>query len=647
MQRLVRSVLLTLLLLAGPTAGGAWAQGVSRPSSAPAIGAPLPRAEDKDYPGVIRLEVDATDLARKIFRIRQTIPVAQAGPLTLLYPEWIPGNHAPRGPVYNYAGLRISANGKPIAWKRDAADMFAFRIEVPQGARSIDIEAQFLNPVEPTQGPIVVTADMMRFNWYAATLYPAGHYARGVRFDATLKLPKDWTYASALETESRRGDTVRFKTVSMETLLDSPVYAGAHGKTWELQPAGTSTVRLNAFGDTAEMISPTEDVLQIHRNLIVQADKLFGGARQFNHYDFLLSVSERLAGAGIEHHRSSSNGVRGGYFRNWTTALTSRDLLAHEYVHSWNGKFRRPADLWTPHYNTPMGDSLLWVYEGQTQYWGLVLAARSGFLTRDQALETLAITAAAYEARAGRAWRPLADTTLDPIIAARRALPWRSWQRSEDYYSEGQLIWLDADTRIRESSGDQKSLDDFAKAFFGGRDGDWGVLTYTRADVVAAMKSVASLDWEVFFKARVDDVAPTAPLDGLARGGYRLVYRTTPGEVWKDNEERNRLADLTYSAGLVVGDNARIQSVQWEGPAFEAGLTSGLQIEAVNGKEFSLAALRDAVAATGRDGKLDLLVRIEGDLQTVSLKGVKGPRYPSLERVEGSPDRLGAILAAR
>jgi predicted metalloprotease with PDZ domain len=634
------------LLLMGLAPADVHAQAISKPRGLAGEHAPgRPSPQDIAYPGVMTLEIDATDLVRKIWRVRQVIP-ARPGRLTLLYPQWIPGNHAPRGPIYNYAGLRISAKGKALAWRRDPFDVFAFEVDVPQGVDAIEVNADFLTPLEAAQGPTMATGEMMRLNWYVAALYPAGHYARRIMVDASVKLPKGWDHATALEPSAGRDGWVRFKTASLETVLDSPLFAGAHVRKYDLDPGGRTRVTLNALGDEPEMVAADDGFLQVHRNLVKQADKLFG-TRPFDHYDFLLSVSEKLATAGTEHHRSSNNGVRRGYFTGWPDQLVSRDLLAHEYVHAWNGKHRRPADLWTPEYSTPMGTSLLWVYEGQTQYWGQVLAARSGFLSLEQALDQLAMTAASFDARVGRQWRALADTTMDPTIAARRSLPWSSWQRSEDYYSEGLLIWLDADTLIREQTDDRKSLDDFAKSFFGGREGDWGVVTYTRADVAAGLNAVSKHDWTKFMQARVDQVAPEAPLDGLRRGGYRLAWSDKPGPVWSDAESRAAILNLTYSVGLTVGVSGRIAGVQWEGPAFKAGLTPTTLIEAVNGQAFSFEAMKQAVDATARGRKVELLVRREQAFETVEIDYLGGARYPRLERIPGTRARLDEIFAAR
>lgn len=624
----------------------ALAQRVTNSTPQPVAAAPaIPAPRDVAYPGVLTLEIDATDLDRRIFGIRQTIPVAKAGNLTLLYSEWIPGNHAPRGPIYNYSGLKFLAGGKPLKWTRDPADVFAFHVDVPSGVKSIEVEAKFLSAIEAAQGPVMMTPEMLRLNWYIGALYPAGHFARKVNFDVSVKLPAGWDYATALGTASTSNGVVKFKTAPWETVIDSPLFAGKHMRKFDLDPGGRSRVTLNVMGDEPGQVDPSPDIIAVHRNLIVQADKLFG-ARHFDHYDFLVSISDRLATSGIEHQRSSNNGVRSGYFTAWTTGFVSKDLLAHEYVHSWNGKYRRPAELWVPNFNVPMRAGLLWVYEGQTQYWGHVLAARSGFVSKQQALDLIANNAATYDTRTGRDWRPLADTTLDPVIAARRSLPWHNWQRSEDYYSEGQLIWMDVDTLIRERSGGKRSLDDFARAFFGVNDGDWGTLTYTRRDIVAALNKVEPYDWEAFFAKRVDDVAPSAPLDGLERGGYRLVYGDAPNAVTRDQESRTRSAGLLYSIGLSADSAGKITYIQWDGPAFKAGLNTSLTITGVNGQSYSPERLRAAVAASV-NMPVELLIRYQDEFRTVSIDYNGGHRYPRLERIAGKPAYIDDILTPR
>jgi predicted metalloprotease with PDZ domain len=355
-----------------------------------------------------------------------------------------------------------------------------------------------------------------------------------------------------------------------------------------------------------------------------------------------------MSGIGLEHHRSSENGVGAEYFLEWDKALDDRDLLPHELTHSWNGKFRRPADLWTADYNVPMRNSLLWVYEGQTQYWGQVLSARSGLWSRQDALDALAHTAATFDARVGRAWRPLQDTTNDPIISQRRPQPWRTWQRSEDYYSEGLLIWLDADTLIRERTRGTRSLDDFARIFFGQNSGSWTPSTYAFEDVVAALNQIMPYDWTSFLRVRLDTAGGAAPLDGVTRGGWRLVYTDERTNYFRQYEANNELSDFMFSIGAVFDKSSNVTQVQWDAPAFNAGLTVGAQAIAVNGESFNADALRRAItAAKDNSAPVELLVKNGDQYRTLAIEYHDGLRYPRFERIPGTTDRLGAILSPR
>jgi predicted metalloprotease with PDZ domain len=626
------------------------APALAQPSPGPqpdALPAPVPPPRDVAYPGTLKLEVDATDLDRRIFRVRETIPVTGAGPMTLLYPQWVPGGHTPRNPLHGVAGLTIRANGQPVAWMRDPVEVYAFHVTPPAGATSLEVEFQYLAPTASDQGSIVVTPEALRAQWITLALYPAGYFARRIPVDASIRLPDGWGYGTALETASAAGGMVRFKTTDFDTLTDSPLLAGRYFKQVELDTSGKSPVRLDMVADSPEQLAATPEQIEKHRELVRQADKLYG-ARHFDHYDFLFALSDRLGGIGLEHHRSSEDGTQANYFTDWAKTAPNRNLLPHEYSHSWDGKFRRPADLWTPNLNVPMRDSLLWVYEGQDQYWGYVLGARSGLVTKQQTLDALAMTAATYSpGRPGRTWRSVEDTTNDPIIANRRPQAWTSWQRSEDYYSEGQLVWLDADTLIREQSGGKKSLDDFARSFFGIDDGSWTPVTYTFDDVVAALNKVWPYDWAGFLNARINAVSPKFPLDGLARGGYRLVFTETPTDFWKDNEGVRKTVDLTYSLGLTLNREANVTSVLWDGPAFKAGLTVGDRIIAVNGIAYDADRLKTAITAAKAGPPVSLIVK-DGDhyrVVTVDYRG--GLRYPRLERIEGTPDRLAAIYTSK
>jgi len=627
------------------TAGGA-VRGQTMPQPAP----PAPEIEaprDIPYPGTIRLSVDATDLPHGIFSVRETIPVAGPGPITLLYPKWLPGNHSPTGPIDKLAGLTITANGAPVTWRRDPADVYAFHVDTPAGASGLDVAFQFLSAVSMREGRVMMTPDMLSLQWNTVAFYPAGYFSRQVMFEPRVTIPDGFSLASALETASTMGNATIFKPTPFNTLVDSPLIAGRYFHRFDLDPGAPTRVSLDVVADRPELLAASDPELATHRALVQQARKLYA-SHHYDHYDFLLSISDRMGGIGLEHHQSSEDGVAPKYFTDWDKMAPERDLLPHEYTHSWNGKFRRAADLWTPNFNVPMRDSLLWVYEGQTQYWGYVLAARAGLLTRQEALDAIAGVAATYDHRVGREWRDLEDTTNDPIIGMRRPLSWRSWQRSEDYYSEGQLVWLDADTLIRQLSGGKRSLDDFAKTFFGVDDGSFVTRTYTFEDVVAALNGVQSYDWASFLHARLKGHGPGAPLDGLARGGYRLVYSDTQSPYLKNTETIRKITDLSYSIGVIIGKDGILSDVAWDGPAFKAGLTADTQIIAVNGNTYDADGLKDAITAAHRAAApLQLLVKDNDTYRTVSIDYHDGLRYPYLERVGSVAPSLDAILQPR
>ena len=643
-------------VVGGAILGWAALAGVAAAEPPPQPAPPAPTiAEPRDipFPGVIGLTVDVTDLAHAIFRAHETIPVAAPGPLTLLYPEWLPGNHSPTGPIDKLAGLTIRAGGKPLEWRRDPVDVYAFHIDVPAGVSQVDVDLQFLSPVSTREGRVMMTPEMLRLQWNTVALYPAGYFSRQVQIQPSVVIPPGFTLATALDVKDAAGGVTTFKPTDFETLVDSPLLAGRYFHRFDLDPSGKVRVGLDVVADRPGDLGATPPQIAIHQALVQQAAKLYG-SHHYDHYDFLFSLSDRLGAIGLEHQQSSEDGSEAKYFVDWDKNPVGHDLLAHEYTHSWNGKFRRPADLWTPSFNVPMRGSLLWVYEGQTQYWGYVLAARAGLLTRQQALDAIALTAASYDHRVGRTWRALEDTTNDPVISMRRPQSWLSWQRSEDYYAEGELLWLDADTLIRQLSGGRRSLDDFARTFFGVDDGSVVTHTYTFGDVVAALDSVQPHDWATFLRQRLEGRGPGAPLDGLRRGGYRLVYTDTPTDYFKGAELRRKATDLTFSLGMVIGRDGTLAEVQWDGPAFKAGLTVGTQLVAVDGEAFVADDLKDEVKrAKGGTTPLDLLVRNKDDFRTVRLDYHGGLRYPRLERLErlerldGAPASLDAILTPR
>ena len=657
-QRVAWCALLTLSML---TLGPVQAQPTYDPAR-PAV--PAPR--DAAWPGLIRLEVDATDLDRRLQRVRQWIPVVRAGRLTLLYPRFLPGTHGPWGDVNAIAGLQVMAGERRLAWQRDLVDPFAFHVDVPDGVRELQLHFDHPAPVQRSGGRVTMTRQIVGVQWNQALLYPAGHYASAIRVQARLRLPAGFQAASALRDETGQWPQadaegwLQFAPVSLETLVDSPLFAGRHARRIELDPPGTPRpVALNIVSDAPEQAEPSVAQIDAHKALVVQGDRLFG-ARHWRRYDFLLALSDQFSGIGLEHHESSENGVRSNYFREWDRALRSRELLPHEYVHSWNGKFRRPADLWTPQFNVPMRNSMLWVYEGLTEYWGHVLAARAGLGTPEQARDRLAHLAAAYDARSGRRWRNLQDTTAENTLGSRRERPWPDWQRSSgDYYGESVLLWLDVDTLIREKSGGAKSLDDFGRSFFGiatatHADGSIRPVTYTFDDLVKALDAVQPHDWAGFLRQRLDSHGPGAPLDGLQRGGWRLAWAETESafarqaDGWGGDNGRERPATFGYSLGLSVFGNGRIENIAWEGPAWQAGVVAGSTLLAVNGLSYRDERLAAAITAN-KDGRapIELLVRDGETFRTVRIDWRGGLRYPRLERLADAPDRLGAIYAPR
>lgn len=622
------------------------AQAIRQPEPAP-LPPPIAAPQDRPYPGTIRLLADAAGMQRRIIDVRETIPV-RPGELTLLYPAWIPGDHAPTGPISKIAGLFITANGKRLPWMRDRVDVYAFHVTVPPGTSTLNVKFQYLTSLRASKGDggrISFSSQILDLAWNSVALYPAGYFSRDIEFSPSIKLPEGWHFATALEVASHEGNLVQFKNTPFNTLVDSPLYAGANFKRLNLSTGPNNQVFLDVFGDSPSDLAITPKELQLHRNLVIQEQKLFD-SHHYSHYDFLFSVSDVVGGTGLEHHQSSEDGTTANYFTDWAAGVRNRDLLAHEYTHSWNGKFRRPADLWTPNFNVPMQDDLLWVYEGLTQYYGYVLTARSGLRTPAETRDLIAIIAANFDVSPGRKWRPLVDTTNQETISMRRPVTWVSWQRPEAYYNEGLLIWLDADTKIRELSGGKKSLDDFAKLFYGIDNGSYITQTYSLKDLVAALNTVQPYDWAKFFQTRVYDLAPHTPEDGISQGGYRLAYSDTPPAWMKDEKRPNAATSFATSIGISVKKDGALDNVWWDSPAFRAGITPDMQIVAVNGKKFTADVLRSAIKhdETGK-AALKLLVKRGDRFQTIELEYHGGLRYPKLARVEGTPDRLDAILA--
>ncbi|GGA20057.1 M61 family metallopeptidase [Dyella nitratireducens] len=598
------------------------------------------------------MAVNAADTDHQIFSVREMIPVQEPGDTVLLYPEWETASHAPTAGVAELAGLRVQVDSTRSEWVRDPVDMHAFHIDVPKGAKWITLDFQFLAPAKSH----LLRPDMVDVPWQRVLLYPAGWYVRDIPIDALLMLPHGLTAftalafqhdGTALAFQHDGADMLRFQRVTLEQLVDAPVYAGRYTRQIVLNQRDAKAVTLDLLADAPEDIAVTHDDIERMKTLVTQSLKTFGAA-PYRHYDAIVTLSDVLSpdggGGGIEHLEEGENNLPAAYFSNATQQLNNLDLIAHEFVHAWNGRWREPADLWSPTFNQPTMGSLLWVYEGQTEFWGRVLAARAGLRDRQQTLDKLALDAAIVANRDGRSWKNLQDSTNDAIYMAGHHVSWRDWQRREDYYPEGVLLWLDVDARLRELSHGKRGLDDFARIFFDAQQNQ--SRTYTFQDVCDALHQVAPDDWAAFLDRHLRSHTADDAVAGLARAGWKLSYSDVPTETFRQDEKEAGAINLDYSIGLQIDTDGGVQSVRWNGPAFWAGLSPGSRVIDVNGQAFSDRALIAAVQSSTSE-PLNLRVDINGDKRVVKIDYHGGLRYPHLERIAGTPDRLSALLNAR
>jgi predicted metalloprotease with PDZ domain len=593
----------------------------------------------------IALHVDVTDAPRKLLHAHLELPV-RPGPLTLYYPKWIPGEHGPTGPVTNLAGLRMKAAGKPVAWRRDAADMFALECDVPKGASTLEVDLDFLasSATEGFSSAASTTAELADVSWNQLLLYPKGARPDELVYAARLKLPAGWSFGTALPVRARTGDVVEFQPVPLTTLIDSPVVSGAHFRAIPLDAGPGPRHVLELVADSDAALAAPPELVTAFGALVGETGALFG-ARHYGSYHFLYTLSDHVASFGLEHHESSDNRAPERTLVDETRRKWWASLLPHEMVHSWNGKYRRPAGLATPDYQTPMRGDLLWVYEGLTEYLGLVLSARAGLYGEADLREDLAGTAAFLDTEAGRTWRPLSDTAVAAQLLYEAPSEWGRWRRSVDFYDEGALIWLEADVIVRKASNGRRSLDDFCRRFFGGESGPPKVVPYSLDDVVAALERVAHYDWKAFFASRLESTSAHAPLGGITGSGWRLVYDATPSEAEKASDRLRRRIDLTHSLGVSLRDDGTVGDVLRGSPADQAGLGPGMRVVAVDGRRFSADVVGDAlVAGKTRKEPLELLVENGELFRTLRVDWHGGPRHPHLERDASVPDLLGAIL---
>jgi predicted metalloprotease with PDZ domain len=597
----------------------------------------------------IKITVDLTDAPRKILHARMTIPVSP-GPVTLLYAKWIPGEHMPDGPIDNLAGLFITANGQPLAWVRDDVNMYAVRVTVPEGVTQLDVKDDFLATAAASgfSAGASTSASLALLSWNELVLYPAGHKDDAdISVQPSVILPQGWQYGTALTKTGGDAAHIDFDAVSLEQLIDSPLLAGRYFVEIPLAPEVSPKHFLDIAADGPEDLKLTPETIQGYSNLVRETGALYQ-SRHYASYHFLVTASDQVAHFGLEHHQSSDDRVPEKTFVDDNLLLLSADLLPHEFTHSWNGKYRRPAGLATGNYEDPMKGNLLWVYEGLTNYLGNVLAARSKIETAAQYRDYLAQDAATLDYRPGRTWRDLQDTATAAQILYLYGdgSPWDNWRRNTDYYAEGDLVWLDVDTTIRKLTSDKKSLNDFLAAFEGlGGNTPPRVVPYAFDDVVNGLNGVVAYDWAGFLRERLTSKAPHAPLGGIESGGYKLVFTDQPNEVTQAQMTATGSTQEWWSIGIDVTSDGRIEDVLVGSAADKAQLGPGMQIIAVNGRQFSGALLSDAIRdAKGNTNPISLIVANTGTFRVVALDYHDGLRYPHLERVDGTPDRLDDIL---
>ena len=592
----------------------------------------------------IRLSVDASGAPGRVVHVRLEIPV-RPGPLTLVYPKWIPGNHMPSGPIGDVTGLRLSAAGRPVAWERDAVDMYAFHCTVPARASRLDVD---FDRLQSAQGGFAagrsISAQLAVLDWNELLLYPEGRPTDEITFQASLRLPAGWTCATALPVARADSGGVEFAPVTLTTLVDSPVQAGAHRRRIVLGPAGGPPVAVDLAGDSQAALEASPELIAQWKQLVAEAVALFG-ATHYRRYEFLYTLSDEVDHYGLEHHESSDDRARERTLVDDELRGVGSGLLPHEYAHSWNGKYRRPAGLVAPDFQRPSKTELLWIYEGLTEYLGWVLTARSGLASAEWQRQELAGEAAWLDRAPGRSWRPLKDTAIASSIISGGPETWSSRRRGTDYYEEGTLIWLEADVLIRRQTGGKRSLDDFCRLFLGGRSGPPVVVPYGLDDVVKALGQIAPHDWRALFEARLASVSQRAPLGGIEGSGWRLAWSDSLGACERAGEAADGHADFRLSLGLALDKDGAITDVVPGSAAAEAGLAPGMKPIAVAARRFSVERLREALRA-GRNGTepLELLAEDGDFVRAFRLDWHGGELHPVLVRDPAKPDLLSEIL---
>ena len=601
-------------------------------------------------PGTAVLQVDLTEAPRRLVHATLRLP-ARPGPLALAYPQWLPGEHGPTGAIADLVSLQIRAGGELLRWRRDDEEMFRIQVVVPQGATELQLSYDYLSPPQTEAGfssGASMTQTLAMLSWNQVVLYPDGAAASALTYQASARLPPGWKFATSLETAGREGDLVRFQPVSLETLIDSPVLAAAHLLEVPLGESHGAKVSAALAAETEWELRLPPALRASLQRLVAEEAALFG-ARHFDRYVFLVTLSDSVAHFGLEHHQSNDSRMSGRTLLDQELAMVEFGwLLSHESFHSWNGKYRRPTGLATPDYMTPMKGELLWVYEGLTNYYGDVLAARAGFWDLPTARDYLAFATDQMQGQRGRTWRPLEDTGVAAQVLYPAREDWHSLRRGTDFYQEGDLLWLDVDTLLREKSGGQRSLDDFCRKFHGGESGSPKVVPYGLDEVVKVLEGLVPFDWRALLTARVQSLTEDAPQAGLARAGWKLAYGEEKSPYWKAHEKADKVLDLRPSLGLMVNEKALVTDVIPGRPADKAGVGPAMKVVAVNGRKFTPERLSAAVEASATaKGPIDLLLENADSYAVHSLDYHGGPRYPRLERLAGTPDLLSEILRGR
>ncbi|HEY6940429.1 M61 family peptidase [Dokdonella sp.] len=606
---------------------------------------PAQAADPVDFRGVVALDVDLTDTRRRIVVVRERIPVQHAGRTVLLYPQWDAASHAPSISAHRLAGLAIAADGTPLPWRRDPARVHAFAVDVPVGAKELTAEFQYLAPLG-REASATVLDGFVGLSWNRVLLYPAGWPAHRVSVQATITLPQGMSPATSLAGE-REGSSMRFAPVSLDGLIDAPVFASRHVQARAIA-GGAAPVRAQWIAAEEAAIEHAAELDRPLRAVVDEVEALMGPP-PFEHYDFLFGLDDRLPGpGGIEHTDSSEVFLPSDFLSHRDDAVPWIDVIAHEFIHAWNGRWRIPADMATATPNDPATGTLLWVYEGQTEFWSRIIAARAGLRSVQQTLDALALDAAIVQSRAGRRWKSLADSSNDPLIQNGR-VDWRDWQRREDYYVEGVLFWLDIDARLRRCSHGAKGMDDFAAAFFAAADRKAGerYRGYTERDVVAMLDRTCAADWSAILRRKLDAHDDEGVLDGLVEHGWRLVFRDAPSAYFRLNEAADGVLDFTWSIGLTIAPSGQVKSVAWNSAAFAAGIVPGARVTTVDGAPFTPEALDHAIASRAPGARVHLGNVFDGRESVAEVEARVGHRYPHLERVAGTPDTLSALLAGR